>query len=161
MLKWTRATLPLMLISALAVGCGDDDGTTGPTINDLAADWNMTAGTLTPNNAQIPQINLATISTIELDIAPDGDFELTVDVAGAPAPTVITGTLEITGANTANIINDADPGNPLPATFSLTNNNNTLTVQVNDAELLDITGDGQVTEADAGDLNITFARETT
>lgn len=161
MLNWKRAVLPLMLVGAMAVGCNGDDEVTGPTITDLAGDWNMTAGTLTPNNSQIPQINLATISTIELDIDVDGDFELTVQVTGAPAPIIITGSIEITGNNTANIINDADPSEPLPATFSLTNNNNTLRVQVPDAELLDITGDGQVNSDDAGDLDITFARETT
>lgn len=159
MSKWHRLILPLALVGILGIGCDDDGGgtTMGPTINDVAGDWNMTAGTLTPNLTGTA-IDLTTLATIELDIDVNGDFELTITQPG-PVVTMITGTLTITGNNTATLTNDADPGDPLPATFSLTNNDNTLSVQVEDAELLDITMDGMVNAADAGDLNITFARE--
>jgi len=161
MRKLTRYFLPLMLVGVLAVACDDDDnGTTGPNISDLAGTWNLVdPSTLDPAAPGIPTLDLDAITTTTLVIQNNGDFTLTITQLGAPAPVVITGEFEITGSNSANIINDADPNDPLAATFSLSNNDDTLSVQVDGAELIDITQDGQVTAADAGDLNLTFDRQ--
>lgn len=151
MTQFKRYILPLMFIGALTVACDDDDdnGATGPTIADLAGSWQMTSGTL-------GAIDLSfAVNDITLDIDNAGAFTLTITPLAGPA-TVITGDFEITGNNTANIITDDDPANPIPATFNLSGDN--LTVQANDVELLDITGDGMVTSDDEADLNITFER---
>lgn len=152
-----RYILPLMFVGALTVACDDDDdnGVTGPTIADLAGSWQMTAGTLdSPALAQ--PVNLAIVTNdITLDIENTGDFTLTITPLAGPA-TVIDGEFVITGNNTANIITD-DPNDPVAATFNLSGN--TLTVQANGVELIDLTGDGMVTSDDEGDLDITFERQ--
>ena len=158
MTQTKRYIVSLMLVAALTVACGDDnnDGTTGPTIADLAGTWVMTSGTL-DSPALTQPVNLVIVTndlTLEIDNA--GAFTLTITPLAGPA-TVITGEFEITGNTTANIINDDDPDNPIPATFNLSGN--TLHVQANDVELIDLTADGMVTAADAGDLDITFEKQ--
>ena len=41
--------LPILMVGALIVGCGDDDDGTGVTINDLAGTWDGTSVELTWN----------------------------------------------------------------------------------------------------------------
>lgn len=161
MLRFRRSVLPLFLMGVIAVGCGDDDGNgmTGPTIADLAGSYVMTQGTLDPAAPQIPNVDLllVTSSAPTLVIESDGDFTLTLALLGQPAPLQVTGSIAITGSNTGTVTTDMDPNDPADATFSLSGN--TLSINVPDAQLIDLTGDGMITEADAGDLDVTFQKQ--
>lgn len=160
----------LFLIGLLAAlplwGCGDDDETTGPDITELAGTWiasPTTDGTslvLTPNLAPSQAVDVVNTlqGEITLTITTAERFTLAVNIANLPTPVdeVVTGDFEITGNNRATLTNDDDPDDPLTATFNLSGD--VLNVVVQDAELIDLTGDGQVTVLDAAEIDGTFAR---
>ncbi len=69
----------------------------------------------------------------------------------------MSGSIAITGSNTGTITTLIDPDDPADATFTLSGD--ILTINVPDAELLDLTGDGMIDESDSGELDVTFQRQ--
>ncbi len=142
--KWVRLTLPILAISALALGCGDDNGgTTGVTINDLAGTWNATSMVLS-----VPGVSLDLVQTfgadVTLNITTGERYTLTVEVPGTPTMTV-TGNFTISGSNFT-LTDDDEPTEPISGTFSLSGN--TLTVNASEVELVDFDQDGVEDPAD-------------
>jgi hypothetical protein len=159
--KWARFALPLLLVSAIAVACGDDEeaGPTGPTIADLAGSWDATSLKLTLNANPAVSVDLVQTfgGTVTLDVTSAGRYTFTGSVPGQPTLTV-TGDITITGANTFTLTNDDDPTDVLSGTFTLSADKNSLSITLQDAELIDLTGDGVVDSADAALLEGAFTR---
>lgn len=153
-----RLAIAVPLVGAMALACSDDDnGTTGPSIADLVGTWAATAATLTPQGGSaLDLIGLGT--AITLTVSANASYEFTINNAVLQLSDTITGEFMITGATTGELTNDDDPGDTLQVTFSLTNNNNTLTVSVPDAELVDLSQppDGI---PDPADLDMTLVRQ--
>lgn len=154
-----RFSLPLLLIGALGVGCDDDDEPIGVTIADLAGTWVATSVVLS-NNAFLPvdPFDLVAVgATVTLTIQNNGNFTFSATNLPAPLSDVnITGTIEITGNNTADIITD-DPLDPAPAAFTLSGDNVTLSVP--NAELIDFDESGTIEPAEEVDLSAAFTRQ--
>jgi hypothetical protein len=156
-MKFTRTALVLSVAGAVALACSDDNGTTGPSIADLVGTWTATAATLTPQGgAALDLVSLGT--AITLTVASNSSYQFAINNAVLQLSDTITGEFTITGSSTGELTNDDDPGDTLQVTFSLSNNNNTLTVSVPDAELVDLSQppDGV---ADPADLAMTLARQ--
>ncbi len=157
--KW--APVALLLASAIAIACNDDNktGPTGPTIADLTGTWNATSVKLTLNANPAVSVDLVQTfgGTVTLDITSAGRYTFTGSVPGLP-PLTITGDFQITGTNTFTLTNDADPTDVLSGTFTLSADKNTLSVTLQDAEVIDLTQDGVVDAADASLLEGVFSR---
>ncbi len=166
--KWTGLALPALLVVALGVGCDDDEGNgiTGPTIADVQGTWVASPGqpgtslVLTPNAAPGNAVDAVNTlgGTFTLTITSNGDFELVISIPALQIAETITGEITITETNRATLVNDADPTDVLTATFSLTNNDNTLSITVQDAELINLIDPPTVGPEDAAELDATFVR---
>ncbi|UCF20513.1 MAG: hypothetical protein JSU87_03635 [Gemmatimonadota bacterium] len=162
--KWMRLALPVLLISAIAVGCGDDDGdTTGVTIDDLAGTWvanEASTGTkveLTLNAAPATTIEIVTLGgTASLTITTSERFTLVVDVPGLGGGT-FTGSFTISGRNFT-LTTDDDPDDPITGTFTLSGN--TLEVRASDVEIFDVIPPEGVGPEDAALLEAVFGRSS-
>jgi hypothetical protein len=156
--KFAQLALPLLLVGAVAVACGDDEdgGPTGPTIADLAGTWDATSLKLTHPNATVDLVQTFG-GTVTLEVTTAGAYTFTGSVPGQPTLT-ITGEFQITGTNTFTLTNDADPTDVLSGTFTLSADKNSLSITLQDAELIDFTGDGVVDSADAALLEGAFTR---
>jgi hypothetical protein len=145
-MKWTRLVLPVLLVGALAVACGDDD-TTGVTIQQLAGTWDATSLELTPDDFPIPPIDLVNDlgGTITLIVSTNERYMFIADVAPQPVDT-IQGDFEINGSSFTLTNDEDDPGEPpLNGTFSLVND--ILSITVEHAEIADLTQDGNLDPA--------------
>ncbi len=154
-----RLALPLLFVGALGVGCDDDEGTTGVTIADLVGTWVATSVVLS-NNELLPvdPFDLVAVgATVTLTIQSNGNF--TFSATNLPAPLMdleITGSIEITSNNTADIVTD-DPLDPAEATFTLSGDNVTLSIP--DAELIDFDADGEIEPFETVDLAAALTRQ--
>ncbi len=167
LMNWGRLALPMLLVVALGVGCGDDEPT-GPDIAILVGTWLASPGNagtsllLTPNANPAGAINLVTTLGGNVTAAVTSAERLTFTV-NVPAlgvnNLVIQGDLELTSSTQARFTNDADPTDVLTLTYGLANNNTRLTVSVQDAELLDLNMDGNVDGADAARLDGIFDKQ--
>ena len=160
-MKLTRLALAVLLSGAVAVACNGDDedmmGTTGTTIADLVGTYAATQALFTLNADPAVSLDLVLIGATVTAVVTNGTggrFMFTIAVPGAPDQ-VVTGDFSIDG-NNATLINDADPTDPLTGTFSLSTDGNTLTLTVNDTELVDFTGDGV---PDPARLDAVFVRQ--
>lgn len=137
-MKWTRLVLPVLLIGALAVACGDDD-TTGVTIQDLAGTWNATDLDLTLDANPLLTVDLVNQfgGTITLIVSTNNRYMFIADVPPMPVDT-IQGDFELNG-NSFTLTNDEDPPDepPLNGTFTLSSDKNDLTITVEHAEIAD------------------------
>jgi hypothetical protein len=136
-MKWTRLVLPVLLVGALAVACGDDD-TTGVTIQDLAGTWDATSLELTPDGIPgFPPIDLVQDlgGTITLIVSVNERYMFIADVPPMPVDT-IQGDFELDGTSFT-LTNDEDPPGepPLDGTFTLSGDN--LSITVEHAEIVD------------------------
>lgn len=161
MKKWFCFALPVLLVAGLAAACGDDDeGPSGPSFADLAGSWRATTTVFTLNAD--PSVTLDIVQTlgavVDLVLVSDGSFVFDIDVPGLGL-TQVTGSYTLDG-NTATVINDAEPNDPLTGTFTLSTDGNTLTIRINDTTLFDLTQDGIVDEADAARLDGVFDRQS-
>ena len=164
--KWMRLTLQALLISAIAVGCGDDDGdTTGVTIDDLAGTWvaneaaTGTAVELTLNADPSVQFEIVGLfgGTASLTITTSERFTLVVDVPGLGGGT-FTGSFTISGRNFT-LTTDDDPDDPITGTYTLSGN--TLEVSASDVEIFDIVNPPEgVGPEDAAQLEAVFRRSS-
>jgi hypothetical protein len=158
--KFARLALPLLLVGAVAVACGDDEdgGATGPTITDLAGTWNATSLKLTLNANPAVSVDLVQTfgGTVTLEITSAGRYTFTGNVPLQPTLT-ITGDFTISGSNFT-LTNDDDPTDVLSGTFTLSADGNSLSITLQDAELIDLTQDGVVDTADASLLEGSFTR---
>ncbi len=153
--KWIGLVLPVMMISALTVACGDDEGNgvTGPTIADLAGTWNATSLLLTWNANPAVQVDLVQTlgATVTLQVTNQNRYTFTANVPGQPALMVVGDfSFTATGANSGSfsLTDDDEPGGtPTTGTMTLTGAN-TITVNIPDAELIDFDMDGTEDEAE-------------
>lgn len=142
---WTRFTrcgrvaLPLLLLGALAVACGDDNGGgTGPTLDDLVGTWDASSASLT-DNATSASVDLVQLGlTVELEITALERFTFTVRL-GATVVEQVMGDFTING-NNFTLTDDDDPNDPISGTFTLQGDN--LSVEADDVELFDFNMDG-------------------
>ena len=136
-MKWTRLVLPVLLVAALVVACGDD--TTGITIQDLVGTWDATSLELTPDDN--PGFTIDLVNTlggeVTLIVSGNGRYTFITDVL--QQVDTIQGDFEIDG-NNVTLTNDDDPPGepPLEGTFSLSSDQNDLTITVLHAELTDL-----------------------
>lgn len=156
-MKPIRHAATLLLATALVVGCGDNNST-GPSLSDLAGNWNATKAQFTLDANPAVSLDVVQVGgTVALVVTSDGKFTFTGTLPGAPGPIVVTGTWAIDG-NKVTVTNDADPNNPVTGTFSLSSDKNTLSVTIQHTTIVDLTQDGQVTSADAAELDAIFQR---
>ena len=165
--RWLRLALPVLVVGALTAGCGDDDDDNGdmmgPTIDDLVGTWDASSVTLSDNPALAGfggSVDLVGTlgSTVTLVINADGSFTFTATMTAISPDITLTGTFEITGDGTADISTDpVEPGDtPLNATFTLSGDN--LSINVPEAELLDLNQDMVIDEQDAVTLDADLSR---
>jgi len=137
-MKWTRLVLPVLLVGALTVACGDDD-TTGVTIQDLAGTWDAISLELTPDAAPIITVDLVQDfgGTITLIVSTNNRYMFIADVPPQPVDT-IQGDFELDGTSFT-LTNDEDPPGepPLEGTFTLSSDGNSLQITVEHAEIAD------------------------
>jgi hypothetical protein len=147
------------MVGALTVACGDDDeGTTGPTIADLVGTWNATTVNLTWNANPTTEIDLVQGLGLTVQIVVNADGTYTFSASqGAVVVQSITGDFNITGSNSFTLTNDDEPGETFSGTFSLTNSDNTLTVNMPVVSIFDFDQDG---EDDDSEMDATFSRVT-
>jgi len=127
--------LPILVVGALAVGCGDDDEGTGVTINDLAGTWNGTSVELTWNAMPSVSVDLVQLGlTITLDVETNGTYTFDASLAGNTVE-MVTGDFNLTGSNRFSLTNDDEPGVTWSGTFTLSGNN--LSVRLEDVTLFD------------------------
>jgi hypothetical protein len=144
-----RFALPVLLVGAIAVACGDDDEEpTGPTVDDLAGSWDATSLLLTWNANPAVSVDLVQTfgGTVTLVITAAGRYTFTAAVPGQAVQT-ITGDFTITGTNQFSLTNDDDPLDVLNGTFVLDSNGNELDINLPDATILDFDEDGEDDEA--------------
>lgn len=163
--KFTRLALVLALCGGVGVACDDDDddGPTGPTTADLAGTWvasQAQAGTqfqLTLNANPQVQVDLVgqAAFTITLVVQETGDFNLDLDDPTDLQDQMVNGSFDVTGDNTITVTTAEASFN---GTFSLSNDGDTVSLTVENTTLADLTGDGEITEADAALLEATFNR---
>jgi len=154
---WARFALPALIVGSLAVACGDDDEATGVTTADLAGDWTATSFVLS-NNAFLPADPIDMVSVgvaVEMSVAASGAFTFSTTglgtaTGGALDDLSVTGTIVVTGNNTAVITTTDDPDDPSDATFTLSGDN--LTLSIPDAALIDFDDSGTIVEAEWVDI---------
>jgi hypothetical protein len=143
--KLAGFTLPILMVGALAVGCGDDDDSTGVTINDLAGTWNGTSVELTWNAMPSVSVDLVTLGlTITLDVETNGTYTFEASLAQQTVE-MVTGDFNLTGSNRFSLTNDDEPGVVWSGTFTLSGNN--LSVRREDVTLFDFDDDGENDES--------------
>jgi hypothetical protein len=131
--------LSILLVGALTVACGDDDDTTGVTINDLAGTWNGTSVELTWNAMPSVSVDLVQLGlTITLDVETNETYTFTASLAQQPVE-VVNGDFNLTGGNSFSLTNDDEPGEVWSGTFTLSGNN--LSVRLEDVTLFDFDDD--------------------
>jgi len=128
-MKITRLAVALMLVGAITIACSDDDPTTPvnlPEIGIFVGDWEATTAEVTSDAEPDSTLDLTLggIATVVLSVAADSTYEFSHDIMALS----ITGDFLITGANTFDLTNDADPLDVLSGTFTLTSNNTVLSV---------------------------------
>jgi hypothetical protein len=157
--NWVRYALPIVMIGAFAVACGDDDEGTGVTIADLVGTWTANSFVLS-NNPLLPQdpVDLVLVgATVSMNIAADGSFTFSaINLPLGLDDVILTGDIEITGDGTATVTTDDDPDDPAPATFNL--DGDSLTLSIPDADLIDFNDDGTIEDAEQVDLTATMTR---
>jgi hypothetical protein len=137
--------LTILMVGALAVGCGDDDDTTGVTINDLAGTWNGTSVELTWNAVPTVSVDLVQLGlTITLDVVTNGTYTFAASLAQQTVE-MVTGDFNLTGSNRFSLTDDDEPGVTWSGTFTLSGNN--LSVRLEDVTLFDFDDDGENDES--------------
>ncbi|KPK65270.1 MAG: hypothetical protein AMS21_05160 [Gemmatimonas sp. SG8_38_2] len=160
--NWTRFALPILVVGALA--CGDDDEGTGVTTADLAGNWSALTFVLSGNDfLPVDPIDVVGVLgvTVNLNVQTSGAFTFTTQglntaTQGQLDDVNITGTITITGSNTAEVEADSDPGNPSEGTFTLSGDSMTLTLL--DAAIIDFDDSGDIVPAEYVDINATMER---
>ena len=144
---WMRIALPVLLVGALAVACGDDDEPTGVTIGDLAGTWDASDLSLTWNANPAVVINLVDIgATVTLVINSNSTYSFTIAVPGQDDQ-VITGDFTLLGGNRFELTNDDEPEDLWTGTFTLSADGNELSVNLPDVTIFDFDSDGTEDEA--------------
>jgi hypothetical protein len=145
---WTRFALPILLVGALAVACGDDDETpTGPGLDELVGTWDASLLTLTWNAMPSVTVDLVGIgATVTLVVNSNGTYSFTVAVPAQPDQ-VITGDFTLLGGNSFSLTNDAEAGVVWTGTFTLSSDGDELTVNVPNVTIFDFDMDGTEDEA--------------
>ena len=134
------STLSMLMVGALAIGCGDDDETTGPTIEDLAGTWNGTSVELTWNDVPSVSVDLVQLGlTITLDVETNETYTFEASLAQQTVE-MVTGEFNLTGSNSFTLTNDDEPGVEWSGTFTLSGNN--MSVRIEDVTLFDFDDDG-------------------
>jgi len=160
--NWTRIALPILVVGALA--CGDDDEATGVTTADLAGAWSASSFILSDNDfLPVDPVDIVgTLGvTVNLNVQASGAFTFTTQglstaTAGLLDDVNITGTITVTGSNTAEVAADSDPDNPSEGTFNLSGDN--LTLNLPDAAIIDFDGSGDIVPAEYVDITSTMSR---
>ena len=161
--KWLRFALPVLTVAALSTACGDDDGDmTGFTIDDLAGTWNASSVVLSsPLLGPLDPLDLILAgATVTIQINSNESFTFSATNLPLASPTLtITGSITITGDNTALVsVDPIEAGDtPADATFNLSGNN--LSISIPEAELVDLSipPDGVI---DPTDLDAAFTRSS-
>jgi hypothetical protein len=133
-MKITRLAVALMLVGAITLGCSDDDPVAViPGIGVFVCDWEATTAVVVSDAEPDSSLDLTLggIATVMLSVAADSTYEFTHDVLMLS----ITGEFLITGANTFDLTNDADPLDVLSGTFTLTSNETVLGVVLPETEI--------------------------
>jgi hypothetical protein len=137
--------LPMLMVGALTVACGDDDEGTGVTINDLAGTWNGTSVELTWNAMPSVSVDLVQLGlTITLDVETNETYTFEASLAGNTVE-MVTGDFNLTGSNRFSLTNDDEPGITWSGTFTLSGNN--LSVRLEDVTLFDFDDDDENDES--------------
>lgn len=145
---WMRFALPVLLVAAFAVACGDDDDEpTGPGLDELTGTWDASSLSLTWNANPAVVINLVDLgATVTLVINANGTYNFTIEVP-AQADQVITGDFTLLGGNSFSLTNDDEAGVLWTGTFTLSADGNELSINLPNVTIFDFDQDGTEDEA--------------